>query len=83
MSAKGSELKRVRQSRKANLKNRHYKSLMKTNIKQVYLEKNRENAQLKAKIASSTVDKVCSKGVIHKNMASRLKSKLMRYVNTL
>ena len=35
MSAKGSELKRVRQSRKANSYNNHYKSMMKTAIKNV------------------------------------------------
>ena len=33
MSAKGSTLKRVRQSRKANDYNNHYKSMMKTSIK--------------------------------------------------
>ena len=35
MSAKGTVLKRVRQSRKANSKNRHYKSMMRTVIKDV------------------------------------------------
>ena len=35
MSAKGSELKRVRQSRKANEYNNHYKTMMKTLIKKV------------------------------------------------
>ena len=35
MSAKGTVLKRVRQSKKANSKNRHYKSRMKTAIKNV------------------------------------------------
>ena len=33
MSAKGSELKRVRQSRKSNARNRYYKSKMTTAIK--------------------------------------------------
>ena len=35
MSAKGTVLKRVRQSRKANSRNRHYKSMMKTAIKNI------------------------------------------------
>ena len=35
MSAKGSELKRVRQTRKANLRNKSYKSAIKTAIKKV------------------------------------------------
>ena len=33
MGAKGSVLKRVRQSIKANSRNKHYKSLMKTSLK--------------------------------------------------
>ena len=35
MSAKGTVLKRVRQSRKANSRNRHYKSMMKTAVKNI------------------------------------------------
>ena len=35
MGASGSELKRVRQSLRNNLRNRHYKSMMKTSIKKV------------------------------------------------
>ena len=38
MSAKGSELKRVRQSRKGNSYNNHYKSMMKTSIKKVQFQ---------------------------------------------
>ena len=38
MSAKGSELKRVRQSIKANLSNRAYKSKVNTSIKKVLNE---------------------------------------------
>ena len=42
MGAKGSELKRVRQSRKSNLRNRHYKSMMRTAVKRVFAAKKEE-----------------------------------------
>ena len=38
MSAKGAVLKRVRQSRKANARNKHYKTIVKTVIKKVLTE---------------------------------------------
>ena len=82
MGAKGSELKRVRQSKKANLRNRHYKSLMKTTIKNV-LQSNKNDAPELLKTAISTIDRVCGKGIIHKNRASHHKSKLNRYINSL
>ena len=83
MGAKGSVLKRVRQSRKANLRNRHNKSKMKTAIKQVLTTDNKEHISVPLSKAVSTIDKVCSKGIIHKNRAAHHKSSLMRHVNSL
>ena len=82
MGASGSELKRVRQSRKNNLRNRHYKSMMKTAIKNV-LKANKENAPELLKKAISTIDRVVTKGIIHGNNAARHKSKITKYVNNL
>ena len=82
MGATGSELKRVRQSRKSNLRNRHYKSMMKTAIKNV-LNANKEDASDLLVQAVSTIDVVYSKKVIHRNSAARYKSKLTKYVNSL
>ena len=82
MGAAGSELKRVRQSKKANLRNRHYKSMMKTSIKKVLLAE-KDTATSLLKQAISTIDRVCSKGIIHKNRASHHKSKLTKYINSL
>ena len=78
MSAKGSALKRVRQSRKSNTRNKHYKSGMKTSIKNALNNSNDESA---IKDAISLTDKVRSKGIIHKNKASRIKSRLMKQNN--
>ena len=82
MGAKGSELKRVRQSRRDSLRNRHYKSKMKTSMKKL-LQADKKDASELLKQAISTIDHVCGKGIIHKNRASHHKSKLTRYVNSL
>ena len=82
MGATGSELKRVRQSRKSNMRNRHYKSMMRTAIKNVMEADKKEAFNFLTK-AISTIDRVCIKGVIHRNNASRHKSKLTKHVNSL
>ena len=82
MSAKGSELKRVRQSIKNRTRNRHYKSLLSTTIKKVKSADKKE-AQSELKKAISAIDKIASKGIIHRKNASNKKSKLTKHVNQL
>lgn len=83
MSAKGSELKRVRQSRKANEYNNHYKSKMKTTIKKVLLSTKKEDVETLKKDAFKIIDKVASKGVIHKNKAANQKSRISKHLNSI
>ena len=83
MSAKGSELKRVRQSRKGNSYNNHYKTMMKTSIKKVLDSTTKEDANSLKDEAFKIIDRVASKGVIHKNKAANQKSRISKYVNTL
>ena len=80
MSAKGTVLKRVRQSIKANARNKQYKSAMKTAIKRVLNAENQEKATEMANKAFSTIDKVASKGIIHKNKAANQKSKISKHL---
>ena len=82
MSAKGTVLKRVRQASKSNLRNRHYKSMIRTAVKKV-LDADRNEAPSLLINAISTIDRVCVKGIIHPNNAARHKSKLTKYVNSL
>ena len=82
MGATGSLLKRVRQARKKNLRNRHYKSMMRTAIKNV-LTADKKDAPNLLTNAISTIDRVCSKGIIHSNYADRHKSKITKHVNSL
>ena len=83
MSAKGSELKRVRQSWKANLINKSYKSKISTAVKSVLNENKKDLAEKKLNEAVKLIDKVASKGIIHKNKAANKKSNLYKHLNSL
>ena len=83
MSAKGSELKRVRQARKANLRNKTYKSKVSTSMKKVLNSKDQKEAQANLNDAIKIIDKVASKGIIHKNKAANKKSSLYKFTNNL
>ncbi len=83
MSAKGSELKRVRQSKKANAKNRAYKAKVSTAIKKMLNTNKKDEAQNILKESVKLIDKVASKGIIHKNKAANKKSTLYKHLNNL
>ena len=83
MSAKGSELKRVRQSIKANARNKAYKGKIHTSIKNVLSETKKEDALKNLNDTVSLIDKAASKGIIHKNKAANKKSNLYKKVNNL
>ena len=83
MGAKGTVLKRVRQSRKANAKNKHYKSTVKSATKKVLNETKKEEALKVAGSAFSAIDKVASKGIIHKNKAANQKARISKHLNNL
>ena len=83
MSAKGSELKRVRQSIKANTMNRAYKAKVNTAIKKVLSEKKKDEAQNILKETVKLIDKAASKRIIHKNKAANKKSTLYKHINSL
>ena len=83
MSAKGSELKRVRQSRKRNLRNKQYKSQLRTALKNVLTAGSKEEAENILPSSLSIFDKVARKGIIHKNKAANQKSRMMRHIASL
>jgi len=83
MSAKGTVLKRVRQSKKANSRNKHYKTMMKTAVKNIMQIEDKKDADTKLRNAISIIDRVQGKGVIHKNTASRQKSRIANHINSL
>ena len=79
MGLKSSQ-KRERQNEKRRLRNRSYKSRARTMIRKAFLaieEGNLDSAKVAADEAIKALDKAAAKGVIHKNNASRRKSRLM------
>ncbi len=83
MAHSKSAKKRIRQSEKARLRNRHYRSTMKTFIKRVRTASDKPAAEKELRTTVSLLDKLVSKGVIHRNKAANKKSRLTRYVNSL
>ena len=75
--------KRIRQTKTRNLRNRQYKSMMKTAIRRVEDAKTKEEALKLYPEAVSVIDKVAQKGIIHKNAAANKKSRLAKRVNAL
>jgi small subunit ribosomal protein S20 len=81
-----SVIKRARQAKERTVRNRSVKSKLKTLSKKVESEvanKNLESAQTALRKAISAIDRAASKGIIHKNTASRRISRLTRLVNSL
>ena len=83
MSAKGSELKRVRQAKKSRIRNKSLISKINTASKKVFATTKKEEGVKELNIAVKTIDKIASKKIIHKNKASNKKSSLYKHVNSL
>lgn len=78
-----SAIKRLRQSKKRNEHNKGRRSKMRTLIKKVMSETDKETAEKHLSEAVSFIDRNAVKGILHKNTAARKKSQLRRYVNNL
>jgi small subunit ribosomal protein S20 len=81
-----SAIKRARQSEEQRVRNRSRKTRMKNVIRdldEVIAGKSPEKAAEELKKAVSVIAKTASKGVVHKNTASRKISRLTRGVNAL
>jgi len=81
-----SSQKRERQNEKRRMRNKSYKSKTRTLIKKAFTAIEEGNLDI-AKVATSdavqALDKAAAKGVIHKNNASRRKSRLMIRLGSL
>ncbi|MFQ5630444.1 MAG: 30S ribosomal protein S20 [bacterium] len=78
-----SAIKRIRISNKQNLRNRHYKSRMRSSIKRVFELHEKEAADVQFRQATSLLDKLVTKGIVHKNNAANQKARLAKHVNSL
>ena len=75
-----SAMKRVKVSKKKNLRNRMVKTGVKTAIKkyQVALIEGVAPASAQLSATTSAIDKAVAKGIIHKNTANRKKARLAK-----
>ena len=73
----------ARTAERKRLRNRLVRSNLKTSIVKARssLVAGEESAREKIILATSTIDKAVSKGIIHRNKAARLKSRLMKRLN--
>jgi len=75
--------KRIGTSKKENIRNRSYISMLKTSMKKVASSKKKEEAEEHLRTTVSILDKLAAKRIIHKNKAANKKSKLVKLVNSL
>jgi small subunit ribosomal protein S20 len=81
-----SAIKRIRQNEKRRLRNRVYRGQARTYIRDArasMVEEDLDAARESTLKAISALDKAAQKGVIHKNNASRRKSRLLKRLGTL
>ena len=78
-----SAIKRVRQNEKRRQRNQSQRSKMRTLVTKVMEAEEKEQAEEYLKEATSYLDKMASKGLIHENKAARRKSQMTNHVNSL
>lgn len=86
MANSRSAIKRIRQNQKRRLRNRIYRGRARTSItqaRQAISAEEMETARMKTMEAVRSLDKAAQKGVVHKNNASRRKSRLMKQLVAL
>ncbi|MFN3739829.1 MAG: 30S ribosomal protein S20 [Thermodesulfovibrionales bacterium] len=81
-----SAMKRVRQAKKREARNKAVKSTIKTLVKKVeaaIASNNKEETTKNLQAAVKYIMKAASKGIIHKNTAARKISRLTKKANTI
>ena len=75
--------KRIRQSQKRKLYNNYYAKTVRNSIRNFRDISKKNEADEKLPSLISSIDKLVKKGIIHKNKAANLKSKLAKKTNKL
>lgn len=75
--------KDVRQATKRRERNKYYGKTTRNAIRDLKEIKSQKDASGKLQDVASMIDKLAKRGIIHKNKAANLKSKLTRKVNKL
>ena len=83
MANRKSAIARLKTTEKARIRNREYKSQFRSAIRKMRSLTNFDEAQLFYKEVTSTIDRMVSKGIIHRNKGANQKSKLAHFVQSL
>lgn len=75
--------KRMTLSAAARLKNRSARARIRTAVKSVHAAENAEAGTARLLEAVALLDRAATRRLYHPNRVARMKSSLMRYVNTL
>lgn len=76
MAQHKSAIKRIRQDEKKRLRNKSYKSKLKTETKKFLALDSKEKAGPQLRVVESLLDRLATKRVIHPNNAANKKSQL-------
>ncbi|MFQ5648819.1 MAG: 30S ribosomal protein S20 [bacterium] len=83
MANYASAIRRIRRSEKSRQRNKHYKSMMRTEIKRVLSAESKDEAASAFTKTQSLLDKLVTKGIIHRNKAANQKSRLALHVDSM
>jgi small subunit ribosomal protein S20 len=86
LASQGSAAKRHRQSEHRRVRNRAVRSRVRTSIRKFLVaveQDNQDTAAEQLKTVTSLLDAAAGKGVYHKNMVARTKSRLVRKLNAM
>ena len=78
-----SSLKRIRQTEKRRLHNRYYAKSMRNEVRKFRTITDKSEAENQLPRMYKMIDKVAKRGIIHKNKAANLKSKLSKHTAKL
>lgn len=73
--------KRIRSSQTKRTSNRYHAKTVRNAVKSLKATTDVAEAEKNLPVVASQLDKLAKKGVIHKNKAANLKSKMMKQVN--
>ena len=76
-------LKRIRQIEKRRLHNRYYAKNMRNEVRKFRALTSKSEAESQLSKIYSIIDRVAKRGIIHRNKAANLKSKMTKHVAKL
>jgi len=78
-----SAIKRIKTNQKSADQNRHFKSMLKSTLKAALTTTEKALAETTLRKANALLDKLSTKGILHKNKAARQKARIAKHVNSI